>query len=160
MNEINANARLRVAAAEKADAEKIMQVRFTLLRGERRPCPIDSHDVQHPNQTTTIQQVKAAEASAEAKYLNGLGIARERKAIVEGLRESVEQFSESVEGATAAEVFDILTLLQSLEMLKDVGNNPNNPTPLFVQHGPSAVMELKEQLRSGIGGGGQGAAAK
>lgn len=41
------------------------------------------------------------EASAEAKYLNGLGIARERKAIVDGLRDSVEEFSESVEGASA-----------------------------------------------------------
>jgi hypothetical protein len=30
------------------------------------------------------------EASAESKYLNGLGIARERKAIVDGLRGSVE----------------------------------------------------------------------
>jgi len=30
-----------------------------------------------------------------------------------------------------------------------VGNNPNNPTTLFVTHGPSAVMELKEQLRYG-----------
>lgn len=71
MNQINAAKRLREAAAEKAEAEKILQV-------------------------------KAAEASAEAKYLNGLGIARERKAIVEGLRDSVEEFSESVEGATAS----------------------------------------------------------
>jgi hypothetical protein len=30
------------------------------------------------------------------------GIARERKAIVEGIRDSVEQFSESVEGTSAA----------------------------------------------------------
>jgi hypothetical protein len=30
-----------------------------------------------------------------------------------------------------------------------VGNNPKNPTTLFVAHGPSAVTELKEQLRYG-----------
>lgn len=33
-----------------------------------------------------------------------------------------------------------------------VGNNPNNPTTLFVPHGPSAVMELKDQLRYGHDG--------
>lgn len=71
---------------------------------------------------------------------------------MEGLRDSVEEFSESVQGASAKEVFDVLTLLQSMEMLKDVGNNPTNPTTLFVTHGPSAVMELKEQLKYGHDG--------
>lgn len=52
----------------------------------------------------------------------------------------------------SSEVFDVLTLLQSMEMLKDVGNNPANPTTLFVTHGPSAVMELKEQLKYGHDG--------
>jgi hypothetical protein len=32
---------------------------------------------------------------------------------------------------------------------QDVGNNPT-PTTLFMTHGPSAVTELKEQLRAGI----------
>lgn len=45
--------------------------------------------------------MRQQEASAEAKYLNGLGIARERKAIVDGLRDSVEEFSERVQGASA-----------------------------------------------------------
>ena len=34
-------------------------------------------------------------------------------------------------------------------MLKEVGNNPNSTT-LFMHHGPSAVTELKEQLKEGI----------
>jgi regulator of protease activity HflC (stomatin/prohibitin superfamily) len=37
-----------------------------------------------------IRVVKAAEADAEAKYLAGLGIARQRQAIVNGLSESVK----------------------------------------------------------------------
>jgi hypothetical protein len=43
-----------------------------------------------------IQVVKAAEADAEAKYLAGQGIARQRQAIVNGLRESVLNFSNDV----------------------------------------------------------------
>ncbi len=34
-------------------------------------------------------------------------------------------------------------------MLKEVGNNPNTTT-LFMHHGPSAVTELKDQLKQGI----------
>ena len=49
---------------------------------------------------------------AESKYLNGLGIARERKAIVDGLRGSVEIFSHEVEGATPKDVMDLILLTQ------------------------------------------------
>lgn len=59
MNEINAATRLRSAALQKAEAEK-------------------------------VQVVKAAEADAEAKFLAGQGIARQRQAIINGLRESVQ----------------------------------------------------------------------
>lgn len=52
------------------------------------------------------------EASAESKYLNGLGIARERKAIVDGLRGSVEVFSHEVVGATPKDVMDLILLTQ------------------------------------------------
>lgn len=34
-------------------------------------------------------QVKAAEAEAEAKYLSGVGVAKQRKAIVDGLKSSI-----------------------------------------------------------------------
>ena len=40
-----------------------------------------------------IVQVKAAEADAESKYLSGWGVARQRKAIVEGLQNSIIEFS-------------------------------------------------------------------
>merc|ERR1719456_431075 len=39
-----------------------------------------------------IRAIKEAEAVAEAKYLAGQGIARQRQAIMEGLRESVNAF--------------------------------------------------------------------
>lgn len=46
-----------------------------------------------------IQVVTAASAEAEAKFLQGQGIARQRQAIVNGLRESVINFSSDVSGA-------------------------------------------------------------
>jgi regulator of protease activity HflC (stomatin/prohibitin superfamily) len=43
-----------------------------------------------------IIQIKRAEGEAEAKYLSGVGIARQRQAIVDGLRDSVLGFFENV----------------------------------------------------------------
>ena len=48
-----------------------------------------------------ILVVKKAEAEAESKALQGQGIANQRKAIVEGLQASIEQFQKAVEGATS-----------------------------------------------------------
>ena len=41
-------------------------------------------------QAEKIQVVKGAEADAESKFLAGQGIARQRQAIINGLRESVK----------------------------------------------------------------------
>ena len=43
-----------------------------------------------------ILLVKAAEADSESKHLMGLGIARQRKALVDGLQDTVSQFSSDV----------------------------------------------------------------
>ena len=52
--------------------------------------------------------VKAAEADAEAKFLQGQGIARQRQAIINGLRESVVTFSSEVSGITSQSVMDMM----------------------------------------------------
>jgi len=90
MNEINSSKRLKYAVAERAEGDKILQV-------------------------------KAAEAEAEAKYLSGVGVAKQRKAIVDGLRTSIVDFSGNVEGSSTKEVMDLLLLTQYFDMIRDVG---------------------------------------
>mmetsp|Transcript_13860 Transcript_13860/g.41186 ORF Transcript_13860/g.41186 Transcript_13860/m.41186 type:complete len:283 (-) Transcript_13860:234-1082(-) len=97
MNAINEAKRLKEAAQERAEADKILQV-------------------------------KSAEADAEAKYLSGVGVARQRRAIVEGLRDSILEFSGQVEGTTPKDVMDLLLLTQYFDMLKDVGAHQNSST--------------------------------
>lgn len=53
----------------------------------------------HKAEADKTKQVKNAEAEAEARYLSGLGVARQRKAIVSGLQSSVAEFSNEVAGA-------------------------------------------------------------
>ncbi|KAI5067437.1 hypothetical protein GOP47_0017965 [Adiantum capillus-veneris] len=118
MNEINAASRMRVATQEKAEAEKILQV-------------------------------KRAEAEAESKYLSGLGIARQRQAIVDGLRESVLNFSHNVPGTTAKDVMDMVLVTQYFDTMRDIGASSKNST-VFIPHGPGAVRDVADQIRNGL----------
>ncbi|KAL3633534.1 Hypersensitive-induced response protein-like protein 2 [Castilleja foliolosa] len=118
MNEINAAARMRVAANEKAEAEKILQI-------------------------------KKAEGEAESKYLSGLGIARQRQAIVDGLRDSVLAFSENVPGTTAKDVMDMVLVTQYFDTMKEIGASSKS-SAIFVPHGPGAVKDVASQIREGL----------
>lgn len=95
----------------------------------------------HKAEADKVRQVKAAEAEAEARYLSGLGVARQRKAIVQGLQESVGVFSDEVEGATPKDVMDILLLSQYFDTLSVVGANS-----LILEHDPATVASLRHSV--------------
>lgn len=118
MNEINAAARLRVAANEKAEAEKVIQI-------------------------------KRAEGEAESKYLSGLGIARQRQAIVDGLRDSVLAFSGNVPGTSSKDVMDMILVTQYFDTMKDIGASSKSSS-VFIPHGPGAVRDIADQIRDGL----------
>lgn len=118
MNEINSASRMREAATEKAEADKVMLV-------------------------------KAAEADAESKYLSGVGIARQRKAIVDGLRDSVLEFSGNIPGTSAQDVINLLMITQYFDMLKEVGQN-NTPSTIFVPNNPGGVSDIRDEIQMGL----------
>ncbi|HMG84553.1 MAG TPA: SPFH domain-containing protein [Terracidiphilus sp.] len=92
-----------------------------------------------------ILVVKKAEAEAESKALQGQGIANQRKAIVEGLQNSIEQFQKAVEGATPKDVMQLVLVTQYFDTLKSIGENDKTNT-LFLAHSPSAVKEVSDQI--------------
>ena len=53
--------------------------------------------VYHSNECC-FRVVKQAEAHADAAALAGSGVARQRKEIVDGLRDAVKEFGQSIEG--------------------------------------------------------------
>merc|ERR1719215_1176469 len=61
---------------------------------------------QDEGEAVKIKAVK--EAEAEAKFLAGQGIARQRQAIMEGLRESVNAFKSEVQDVDAKTVMDLM----------------------------------------------------
>src|ERR1039458_356842 len=92
-----------------------------------------------------ILVVKKAEAEAESKALQGQGIANQRKAIIEGLQVSIEQFQKVVEGASAKEVMQLVMVTQYFDTLKSIGENDKTNT-LFLSHSPAAVKEVSDQI--------------
>jgi len=117
--------------------ENLTQARFFFHLFVLISCVAASHKAE----ADKVKQVKAAEAEAEARYLSGLGVARQRKAIVHGLQESVGTFSEEVKGATPKDVMDILLLTQYFDTLAAVGANS-----LILEHDPKTVASLRNSV--------------
>jgi regulator of protease activity HflC (stomatin/prohibitin superfamily) len=92
-----------------------------------------------------ILVVKKAEAEAESKALQGQGIANQRKAIIEGLQVSIEQFQKVVDGASSKDVMQLVMVTQYFDTLKSIGENDKTNT-LFLSHSPGAVKEVSEQI--------------
>jgi regulator of protease activity HflC (stomatin/prohibitin superfamily) len=115
MNEINAAQRMRVAANEKGEAEKILKV-------------------------------KSAEADAQSKALQGKGIADQRKAIIEGLKESVDDFQKSIRGSSPQDVMNLVLLTQYFDTIKDIGQTGKTNT-ILMPHSPGGMTDISNQIR-------------
>jgi regulator of protease activity HflC (stomatin/prohibitin superfamily) len=92
-----------------------------------------------------ILVVKKAEAESESKALQGQGIANQRRAIIEGLQASIDQFQKVVEGASAKEVMQLVMVTQYFDTLKSIGENDRTNT-LFLSHMPGAVKDVGDQI--------------
>jgi regulator of protease activity HflC (stomatin/prohibitin superfamily) len=68
--------------------------------------------------------VKIAEGEARAKELHGQGVARQRAAVVDGLKESVASFSEA--GSSAKDVLELVLCNQYFDTMRDVGSSTKN----------------------------------
>lgn len=109
-------------------------------------------------ETEKILKVKQAEAEAESKALQGQGIANQRKAIIEGLKQSVEAFSAAVEGTTPRDVMMLVLVTQYLDTMKEIGTQDKSNT-VFVSHSPAAIGSLFEEMQNAVMVGHKAAAA-
>jgi regulator of protease activity HflC (stomatin/prohibitin superfamily) len=92
-----------------------------------------------------ILVVKKAEAEAESKALQGQGIANQRKAIIEGLQVSIEQFQKVVDGASPKDVMQLVMVTQYFDTLKSIGESDRTNT-LFLSHSPGSVKDVSDQI--------------
>ncbi len=96
-----------------------------------------------------ILRVKQAEAEAQSAILRGQGIAGQRKAIVDGLRQSVEEFQKSVPGTSATDVMQIVIMTQYFDTLKEIGASSRTNT-LMVPHAPGSIGDFAGQIQNSV----------
>lgn len=88
-----------------------------------------------------ISVVRKAEAEKEAKRLGGEGIAAQRKAIVDGLKESMESLTASTGGSVdTTEILATLLVVNQADVTRDVAEHKN--LILMSGSGSSALEEL------------------
>jgi regulator of protease activity HflC (stomatin/prohibitin superfamily) len=106
---------------------------------------------EYEGEAKKIIVIKEAEADARSKELSGEGIAKQRIAIVAGLRESVKDASDAL-GVDPQSVMTLVLMTQYYDMLTDVGKNADTNT-ILLPHSPGAVGDLREQIISSIQAG-------
>jgi len=101
-----------------------------------------------------IQVVKAAEADAEAKFLSGQGIARQRQAIVNGLRESIVLFSDQVGFCTDPPLTTPTVCPSTCLVLLAGVIGALHPGATWITKPPSALLRTMERADGQETGGG------
>ena len=91
--------------------------------------------------------VMNAEAHAESKRLQGLGMANQRKEIAAGLKASIEDLKQS--GINNEEVLTILLITQHYDALEAMSRNAHSNT-IMVPYSSSNVTGMREQIQEAI----------
>ena len=95
-----------------------------------------------------IKIVTAAEAEAEKDRLHGLGIAQQRKAIVDGLAESIQELKDTNVGMTEEQIMSILLTNQYLDTLNTFAAKGNQT--LFLPNHPEGIEDIRTQILSSL----------
>lgn len=96
-----------------------------------------------------IKVVKAAEAEAESKQLQGVGIANQRIAIANGMKQSVEEVRGAMEdGVTGQQVMNMLFMTQHYDTVARLAEQGVNT--IFMPYSPTTVGDLQTQIQSSL----------
>jgi len=96
-----------------------------------------------------IRVIAAAEADAESKRLSGEGIALQRIAIANGLKESVAEVKLAMEDhVSSQDVMNMLFMTQHYETVAKLSEN--NTSTIFMPYSPDNVGDLQMQIQSSL----------
>ena len=96
-----------------------------------------------------IKIVTAASAEAEKDRLHGVGIAEQRKAIVDGLADSIKEWKGANIELTEEQIMSILLTNQYLDTLNNFADSSGNNT-IFLPANPEGVESIRTQILSAL----------
>ena len=96
-----------------------------------------------------IKIVTAASAEADQHRLHGVGIAEQRKAIVDGLADSIKELKGANIELTEEQIMSILLTNQYLDTLNNFADSSGNNT-IFLPANPEGVESIRTQILSAL----------
>ena len=91
----------------------------------------DKRAAEEEGEAAKIRKVKAAEAEAESKRLQGKGIADQRDAIINGFKDSIGAFSKDT-GIKQEDVMRFVEITQYFDTMREMAKDNNNV--IFMPH--------------------------
>lgn len=135
VNDINPDARVKAAMNQVQAATREREAAAQMAEANR------------------ITIVKEAEAEAERSKLQGEGLANQRKAIAQGLRDSVELVRGAAGGANSGideeDVMNLLLLVQWMDTQKEIAGTDRS-TVVFLPNSPGEISNIADQIRNSI----------
>jgi regulator of protease activity HflC (stomatin/prohibitin superfamily) len=95
-----------------------------------------------------ILKVRRAQADAEVKRLEGVGVAQEREAIAEGWEKSITTVKENTNLNDESAAF-ILLFTNWTDMMSKVGSSPNS-TMVFMPSGPEGLQNFQATMTNAL----------
>jgi len=95
-----------------------------------------------------ISKILNAEAEAKTRELAGEGIAKARKAIINGLQTSVESFQHALPGAQPSDVLVTVLMTQYMDTLKEAAGTGHNT--FILPSSPGISNNMEDQFRTAL----------
>lgn len=103
---------------------------------------------QNEAEASKIKVVKQAEAEKESRILLGEGVAGERRAIVDGLKNSIDDMK-AIGDINTKEVMNLVVISQYFDTMRALGESDNSKI-MFMNPAPSATNDLIQGLATAI----------
>jgi regulator of protease activity HflC (stomatin/prohibitin superfamily) len=107
----------------------------------------DKTAAEEEGEADKIRKIKAAEAEAESKRLQGQGIADQRNAIIKGFEESIGAFSANT-NIDQKEIMKFVILTQYYDTMREMARD--NPNVIFMPHSPDGQGFTKDVMAADL----------
>jgi len=114
-------------------------------------CEKEKRAQQSRAEAEKITKILSAEADARTRELAGEGIANARKAILNGLQTSVENFQQAIPGSDPNQILKTVLMTQYLDTIKEAALLGRNT--FVMPSSPAQILTIEDQLKAAIGVG-------
>ena len=139
---------------QKQVAEEMSTYGYIIVKTLITKVEPDAEVKQSMNEINAAQRKRVAaqelaEAEAEKDRLHGVGIAEQRKAIVDGLADSIKELKGANVELTEEQIMSILLTNQYLDTLNNFAEKQGNNT-IFLPANPNGVEDIRTHILSAL----------